>query len=111
VTGHFNKNLLTRLNRELGAEFDLDAFHHKISWNTDDSRIEMHLESCCDQSVSVAALDQSFTFKAGETIHTENSYKYRSGEAEELLNRAGFEPEQRWMDPKGWFAVYLASRV
>jgi dimethylhistidine N-methyltransferase len=111
VTGQFNKNMLTRLNRELGAEFDLDSFRHKISWNADDSRIEMHLESCCDQTVSIAALEQSFHFAAGETIHTENSYKYRAGEAEELLGGAGFEPEQRWMDPNGWFAVYLASRV
>jgi L-histidine N-alpha-methyltransferase len=111
VTGQFNKNLLTRLNRELGAEFDLDSFRHKISWNADDSRIEMHLESCCDQGVSIAALEQSYHFAAGETIHTENSYKYRAGEVEELLGGAGFEPEQRWMDTSGWFAVYLASRV
>jgi L-histidine Nalpha-methyltransferase len=111
VTGQFNKNLLTRLNRELGAEFDLDLFRHKICWNAEDSRIEMHLESVCDQAVSIAALDRSYSFAAGETIHTENSYKYRAGEAEELLGSAGFEPEQRWMDPNGWFAVFLASRV
>jgi dimethylhistidine N-methyltransferase len=111
VTGQFNKNMLTRLNRELGAEFDLDSFRHKIAWNAEESRIEMHLESCCDQTVYIAALDQSYSFAAGETIHTENSNKYRAGEAEELLGRAGFDPEQRWMDAKGWFAVYLASRV
>jgi dimethylhistidine N-methyltransferase len=111
ITGHFNKNLLTRLNRELGAEFEIDAFRHRIRWNGEDSRIEMHLESCCEQTVSIAALERSFEFAAGETIHTENSYKYRPGDAEELLGAAGFEPEQRWMDQNGWFAVYLASRV
>lgn len=110
VTAQFNKNMLVRLNRDLGAEFDLDAFRHQIRWNREQSRIEMHLESLCAQTVSIAALEQEFTFAPGETIHTENSYKYRTGQAEELLRAAGFESKRRWSDAAGWFAVHLAVR-
>ena len=110
VTARFNKNVLARLNRDLGAEFDLDAFRHQIRWNQDQSRIEMHLESLNVQTVYVAALEQAFDFALGETIHTENSHKYRLGQAEELLQAAGFEPRRRWSDAKGLFAVHLAVR-
>ena len=110
VTAQFNKNVLARLNRDLGAEFDLDAFRHQIRWNRDQSRIEMHLESLRAQTVYVAALEQAFDFTPGETIHTENSHKYRAGQAEELLRAAGFEPRRRWSDDAGWFAVHLAIR-
>jgi uncharacterized SAM-dependent methyltransferase len=103
--------MLVRLNSELGAAFDLGAFRHRIRWNANQSRIEMHLESTCQQTVRIASLDREFHFAPGETIHTENSYKYRAGEAEKLLRAAGFEPEQRWSDPAGWFAVHLAVRT
>src|SRR5208282_4129686 len=82
VTAAFNKNMLVRLNRELGADFDLDRFNHRAVWNETMSRMEMHLESCLDQRVRFAALDWEIAFGAGETIHTENSYKYRPGDAE-----------------------------
>jgi len=111
VTAAFNRNLLMRLNRELGAEFDSEAFRHQIRWNREDSRIEMHLESLCEQTVRIDSLDLEIEFACGETIHTENSYKYRAGQTEEILSAAGFESVQRWSDVNGWFAVYLARRV
>ena len=111
VTAAFNKNLLLRLNGELGADFDHEAFRHKIRWNHQNSRIEMHLESLCEQTVRIDSLDMEVEFACGETIHTENSYKYRTGQAEEMLSAAGFESVQRWSDANGWFAVYLAKRI
>jgi dimethylhistidine N-methyltransferase len=108
VTAQFNLNLLARLNRELGASFDLDSFEHRAVWNGARSRIEMHLESLIAQRVQVSALDLAFDFAAGERIHTENSYKYAPGQAEEMMPVAGFVPEFTWTDPKGWFAVCLA---
>ena len=76
VTGEFNKNVLIRLNHELGADFDLRKFRHKVRWNGEQSRIEMHLESLLAQEVAVPALDLKVAFRRGETIHTENSYKF-----------------------------------
>ena len=110
VTASFNKNMLARLNRELGAEFDLEAFEHRIRWNRERSRIEMHLESQKAQRVRIASLDLEIEFEEGETIHTENSYKYRLGEVEKLLGDTGFAAPQRWRDADGWFAVYLARK-
>jgi L-histidine Nalpha-methyltransferase len=109
VTAAFNLNLLDRLNRELSAGFDLFAFEHRAVWNPDASRIEMHLESRADQSVRIAALDLDVDFQAGETIHTENSYKFRPGGAEAMLSAAGFTPAATWTDPKRWFAVCLGQ--
>jgi len=110
VTAEFNKNMLVRLNRELDAEFDLESFQHRIRWNREESRIEMHLESLIAQRVRIPALDLEVDFAEGETIHTENSYKFRLGEVEEMLGAAGFVNPQRWRDEHGWFAVYLATR-
>jgi L-histidine Nalpha-methyltransferase len=111
VTAEFNKNMLARLNRELGAEFDLESFQHQIRWNPEESRIEMHLESLIEQRVRIPALDLEVSFSEGETIHTENSYKFRLNEVEEMLGAAGFVNPQRWRDESGWFAVYLATRA
>jgi dimethylhistidine N-methyltransferase len=108
VTADFNLNLLTRLNRELGADFDLDSFEHRAIWNVPESRIEMHLESRIAQRVWLDALDLAVDFAAGETIHTENSYKYRPGQPEAMLTAAGFTPVETWTDAPGWFAVCLA---
>lgn len=107
VTAQFNLNLLARLNRELGADFDLDCFAHRAVWNAEESRIEMHLESSINQCVSLPAVDLEVSFRAGECIHTENSYKYAPGQAEEMLAAAGFIPESTWTDARGWFAVCL----
>ena len=108
VTAEFNLNLLMRLNRELGADFDLPAFAHRAVWNQGKSRIEMHLVSRKRQRTRIAALDLKIDFAEGETIHTENSYKYRPGQAEEMMTRAGFTPEKTWMDEGKKFAVCLA---
>ncbi|HLI04333.1 MAG TPA: L-histidine N(alpha)-methyltransferase [Terracidiphilus sp.] len=108
VTAAFNRNVLVRLNRELAADFDPLAFAHRAIWNPARSRIEMHLESRFAQRVRLAALGTRLEFAAGETIHTENSYKYAPGQAEALLAGAGFAAVERWTDPQGWFAVYLA---
>src|SRR4051812_10419154 len=75
VTAEFNKNVLVRINRELGANFDLECFAHRAIWNSRQSRIEMHLESLADQTVWIRDLGMSVKFACGETIHTENSYK------------------------------------
>jgi L-histidine Nalpha-methyltransferase len=111
VTAAFNRNVLARLNRELDAEFDLDAFAHRAIWNRAMSRIEMHLESRVAQHVRVGALDLSVDFVAGETIHTENSYKYQPGQAEALLAEAGFRAATTWTDERGWFAVCMGRAV
>lgn len=107
VTAEFNLNVLRRLNRELGADFELETFAHRAVWNEGASRIEMHLESRIDQRVRVAALDLEIDFAAGETIHTENSYKFPAGGAEAMLFAAGFTPVATWTDSRQWFAVSL----
>jgi L-histidine N-alpha-methyltransferase len=107
VTAAFNRNVLVRLNRELGADFDLEAFSHRAVWNANEFRIEMHLESRVAQRVRLAALDSQVDFAVGESIHTENSYKYAPGAAEKMLAEAGFAPVGCWKDAQGWFAVCL----
>ena len=109
VTAAFNLNVLARLNRELGSDFDLEGFTHRAVWNGVKSRIEMHLESRTKHRVRIPSLDLRINFAAGETIHTENSYKYRPGQAEELLARAGFMPTATWTDEHERFAVCLAK--
>lgn len=111
VTGAFNRNILSRLNRELGATFDVSTFAHRARWNAQQSRMEMHLESLGTQRVDIPALDLRLHFTKGETIHTENSYKYKPGQAEATLAAAGFEPVQTWNDDRDWFAVCLARAV
>jgi L-histidine N-alpha-methyltransferase len=108
VTAAFNKNMLARINRELGSSFDLDAFEHVAFWNPRKSRIEMHLQSKYEQSVWVQDSDRSFHFGQGERIHTENSYKFNAGSIARLLRRSGFKVEKSWTDAKGWFCEALA---
>jgi len=108
VTASFNLNLLARLNRELAADFDLESFAHRAVWNPEHSRIEMHLESLIPQQVQLASLDLEISFAAGESIHTENSYKYAPGQPESMLEQAGFTPQSTWTDDRAWFAVCLA---
>jgi L-histidine N-alpha-methyltransferase len=108
VTADFNLNLLARLNRELGADFDLGGFAHRAVWNARHSRIEMHLVSRKRQRVKIPTLDLKIDFTPDETIHTENSYKYRPGQAEKMLATAGFAPLKTWMDEQRRFAVCLA---
>ena len=109
VTAEFNKNVLVRMNRELHANFNPALFGHRARWNEEQARIEMHLESLAPQRVAVRALDLDLRFAQGETIHTENSYKFTNQRVEELLARAGFRLRHQWADAKGWFTVYLAA--
>jgi dimethylhistidine N-methyltransferase len=109
VTAQFNKNVLIRLNRQLGADFDLDAFRHLARWNARASRIEMHLESLAAQTVRIPALALTIALRAGERIHTESSYKYTFRMVKRMLGGAGFSWQRAWTDPRGWFALHLAS--
>lgn len=108
ITEQFNKNMLARINRELGGHFDLDLFKHVAEWNPRASRMEIYLESCEDQVVHVDLLNLSVPFDKGERIHTENSYKYRIEGVQQMLAETGFELAHTWCDPQGWFAVHLA---
>lgn len=108
VTAAFNKNLLVRANRELGADFDADGFRHVALYAEDEGRIEMHLESLHDQVVRIAG--DVFSLAKGTRIHTENSYKYALDEFAELAARAGWRPEHAWCDADQLFSVhYLAG--
>ena len=105
ITNAFNKNLLTRINEDLGADFNQNLFRHIVRFNTFKGRIEMHLESCIDQVVNIGK--DRFFFTAGETIHTENSYKYHVQEFEELAASCGFVKISSWTDKDNLFAVML----
>jgi dimethylhistidine N-methyltransferase len=105
VTARFNLNLLERINRDLGGMFDLDTFAHHAFYNETEGRIEMHLVSLVPQSVAVAG--RIFTFDQGETIHTENSYKYSTAELGQLGEECGFSLAHIWQDPTRMFAVAL----
>lgn len=107
VTAAFNKNMLVRINRELDADFDLDSFQHRVVWNAEQSRIEMHLESTRKQSVRIGALKMNVHFAEAERIHTENSYKFTPAMIEAIANNAGFEVERTWTDSRGWFSVHM----
>jgi L-histidine N-alpha-methyltransferase len=107
VTAAFNRNLLVRANRELGADFDVAGFAHRSDWNPDESRIEMHLVSIRRQRVRVPASQLDITFEAGETIWTESSYKYRPDDIVATLNRAAFGVVDQWTEEG--FALTLAQ--
>jgi dimethylhistidine N-methyltransferase len=107
VTAAFNKNLLARINRELGGDFDLDAFAHRAPWNAEHGRMEMHLESLVDQTVRIDALELDVAFARGETIHTESSHKYSLAEIDQLAARAGFALADRWLDAERRFSLQL----
>jgi dimethylhistidine N-methyltransferase len=110
VTAAFNLNLLERINRELGADFDLRRFRHEAVWNPAASRIEMYLISLAEQTVHIAALDLDINFREGERIHTENSHKFTPHMVEHLLNDAGVQLHRSWCDRDNLFAVHLARR-
>jgi uncharacterized SAM-dependent methyltransferase len=104
VTAQFNLNVLRRMNRELDGNFDLAAFRHRAFYNVAGHRIEMHLESLTAQSVEVAG--RRFEFQKGETIHTENSYKYTVESFRALAEVAGWRPVAVWTDADDYFAVH-----
>jgi L-histidine N-alpha-methyltransferase len=108
VTAAFNKNLLARINRELGADFDLSAFRHSAVFNPVASRIEMYLISRQEQTVRIPALRMRVRFAPSERIHTENSYKFTPAMVRNILSAGGFCLERTWTDERGWFGVHLA---
>jgi len=105
VTAAFNRNLLVRINRELGGTFDPDRFAHAAPWIEARSRIEMHLVSRVDQTVEVAG--RRVPFRRGESIHTESSHKLDAATMDREAAAAGFEPVRHWEDERGWFRVAL----
>ncbi len=110
VTAEFNLNILRRINRELGGDFDLDTFRHVAFYHVEKSRIEMHLESLREQKVHVEALGETYSFEKGETIHTENSYKYDPDRVRQMAASAGFRVDKAWTDEDEWFGLYLWRR-
>lgn len=108
VTAAFEKNVLVRLNRELGADFQVDAFDYRVAWNARESRVEMWLESACRQRVRIPSVGVDVVFAERERIDTERSYKWTAETQLRLLRRAGFRPECMYTDPNRWFAVHVA---
>jgi dimethylhistidine N-methyltransferase len=111
VTAAFNKNLLLRLNAELGADFDLGAFAHRAVWNAEASRVEMHLVSSRRQAVVVRDADLRFTLERDEPIWTESSYKYEPEVLVERVEAAGFGARSRWIEPEARFLLGLFEAV
>lgn len=107
VTAAFNLNLLARINRELGANFDLTAFRHEARYNTELRRVEMHLRSLRDQIVTIPGAGCDVAFKKDETIWTESSHKYRANEVALMAQRAGFRCDSQWVDLEWPFAENL----
>lgn len=105
VTAAFNMNVLVRINRELDADFNLDAFHHEARWNEDASQIEMHLVSDRDQTITIQ--DHQFKFDDGETIHTENSRKFSVDALTALSVPAGWSVSELWTDPDQLYGMLL----
>jgi L-histidine Nalpha-methyltransferase len=107
VTARFNLNLLTRINRELGGHFDLSKFQHRATYNEKIGRVEMYLDSLCDQTVTIDQIKMNVPFARDEPIHTENSYKYSPEEIDGLAAQAGFVVEGRWLDANKRFSENL----
>ena len=111
VTAAFNKNLLVRINRELGGDFNLDAFDHRAAWNRAEQRIEMHLVSRVAQTVRIGAPGMSVSFVRGEHIWTESSYKYEPAQIEHMGVECGFALRDQWIDADARFALSLMMGV
>lgn len=107
LTAAFNRNILARINRDLGAHFNVAAFAHRARYDQEAGRIEMHLQSTADQTVAIDALSLTVPFVSGETIHTESSYKFSEQDIERLASDAGFTLERSWTDEAGRFACNL----
>lgn len=107
VTARFNKNLLVRINKDLGGAFDPELFRHVAPYDEVAGRVSMYLESRIEQNVEIAAIERSVHFARGERLHTEDSYKYSPREIEELARAGGFEVESTWLDDRARFSVNL----
>jgi L-histidine Nalpha-methyltransferase len=110
VTAQFNRNVLAVINRELDADFDVDAYRHVARWNSDDERMEMWLRAETAQQVRIAALDLTVEFAAGEEILTEVSCKFRAEAVAAELARAGLRRTRWWTDDAGDFGLSLAVK-
>lgn len=111
ITAKFNFNVLTRINRELDGEFNLSSFEHKSFYNIHKHRIEMHLKSKLDQQIRIGAIGKMFYFKKGETIHTENSYKYSLHRLNKLIKKAGLQVIRNFTDPEEQYTLILLKKV
>ena len=109
VTAQFNLNVLARINRELGGGFPLESFSHRAFYSETEGRIEMHLVSNIDQEVPIRELGESFRFTAGESIHTENSYKHTLDQIKIYAQDSGLVLTRVFMDDRKWFAVTLMT--
>jgi dimethylhistidine N-methyltransferase len=111
VTAAFNLNLLVRINRELGGNFNLNKFEHRALYNEERSRVEMHLFSREAQTVEVREIDLEVNFETGESIHTENSYKYGIEDLRELAAATGFHLDRSWFDSNRRFSLSMFSAI
>jgi len=111
VTAKFNLNILSRINRELAGKFKLSTFEHKSFFNIRKHRIEMHLQSKIDQHVIIGSIGRTFYFKKGETIHTENSYKFTENRLKALVKNAGLEVIKNFTDPEKQYSLILLKKV
>ncbi len=109
VTARFNLNLLSRINRELAGEFDVDAFEHRATYHEHEGRVELGLVSRRSQEVAVRNLGVVVRFEAGEAIHTEDSYKYSPGEIDRLAAEAGLQVRDRWTDGDDYFSLNVLT--
>ena len=110
ITARFNLNLLTRINRDCGANFQVEQFSHRAYYNESEGRIEMHLD--CRKNQNVRLGEENFRIREGESIHTENSYKYEITQFQELAKRSGWQPRSVWTDEERLFSVhYLESEA
>lgn len=111
VTAAFNLNLLLRINRELGADFNLAQFRHQAVYNRELGRVEMHLVSRAPQTIRIPTLGLQIGFGEGETIHTENSYKYDLPQLDSLAREVGFRPDAVWLDSQERFSCHFLGAV
>lgn len=110
ITAQFNLNVLSRINDELDADFNLNNFAHHAIYNENDQRIEMYLKSLVNQSVIISKANISLTLKKDELIHTEHSHKYQLSQIRELMHQTGFNIRNTWLDENNYFALTLVSK-
>lgn len=110
VTARFNLNVLSRINNELDADFDLDNFEHHAVYNSKKQRIEMYVKSLVDQSVTLAKSGKIIKLKRGELVSTEHSYKFHITQIQDMLQKVGFKIQQIWQDENRYFSLTLVSK-
>jgi L-histidine N-alpha-methyltransferase len=103
VTEQFNFNILRRINRELGGQFEMDRFHYRSTWDSIDGAMKSYLISTCNQSVHVSVLDRTFTFVEDEALHTESSYKFTPEQCASMAKEAGFDVIENFFDKRNYF--------